>query len=663
MILIPALTALLVYGLTLCRTVYFGDSAELAAAAAALGIAHPPGYPLYLLLGRLAVAATPGEPAFAVNLLSALAAAVTAGCAAALAAHLGARLLAAICAGLLVIGSRMVWSQATVAEVYTVHAALALGFLVALAADEYRPRDSRILLLAAYLLGLGLAHHLSIVYVGLAGLLLLAARRRLPWRAAFPAVALVAMGLSLYGVLVVRSRFDPPLDWGNPETASRLIDHVTARPYHFLVGKLRGPDVLRRLGQVCGNLATDLHPLFMGPAILGLASLRRRPAWLAALLVVIGALVAHAVAYGITDIAGHLLPAAVVLAVASGLGFESLLQFLERTIARSGAPGRTPALRTVAPLLLCGAAALPIALHWRDSDLSKHRSAREFGENLLSSLPAGATLFAEGDNQVFILAYLKTTSQIRPDVTVIDGDGNLLADFYGMRGEHGPPPAVDFRTRRLEVESAELQRWFSDDPHRPVFYSGRSNIPSMGPFVQETSGLLMRVRPKGSPAADSLSADSSSSNSKPSTAGADPWAGIHTEAIRRDVIHGDALTREVAARYWVRRGEAAFEHGDPASMQAAFDSALAVAPQNADLSSYLGAFHAQNGMIDRAIPLLERAVRLNPLSVRGWTNLGFALIKSGRKAEGMAALRESLRIQPDQEQVAATLRQLTRGGG
>jgi len=39
------------YLLTLCPTVYVGDSGELTTAAATLGIPHPPGYPLYVLLG------------------------------------------------------------------------------------------------------------------------------------------------------------------------------------------------------------------------------------------------------------------------------------------------------------------------------------------------------------------------------------------------------------------------------------------------------------------------------------------------------------------------------------------------------------------------------------------------------------------------------------
>jgi len=60
-----------VYFLTLAPSVFFGDSGELTAAAYNLGIAHPPGYPLYLLLGKLVISLLwIGDPAYRMNLLS-----------------------------------------------------------------------------------------------------------------------------------------------------------------------------------------------------------------------------------------------------------------------------------------------------------------------------------------------------------------------------------------------------------------------------------------------------------------------------------------------------------------------------------------------------------------------------------------------------------------
>ena len=60
------------YLLTLCPTVYVGDSGEFTTAAYTLGITHPPGYPLYVLFGKIFTLIIPfGNIAYRVNLMSA----------------------------------------------------------------------------------------------------------------------------------------------------------------------------------------------------------------------------------------------------------------------------------------------------------------------------------------------------------------------------------------------------------------------------------------------------------------------------------------------------------------------------------------------------------------------------------------------------------------
>src|SRR5437763_2956790 len=75
---------LAVYTATLAPSITWrhggADSGELAAAVARGAVPHPPGYPLYLLLGRLAYLTFPlAEPAARLNLLSALCVALAAG--------------------------------------------------------------------------------------------------------------------------------------------------------------------------------------------------------------------------------------------------------------------------------------------------------------------------------------------------------------------------------------------------------------------------------------------------------------------------------------------------------------------------------------------------------------------------------------------------------
>jgi hypothetical protein len=50
------LAAFVLYLLTLCPTVYVAGTGENATAAATLGVPHPPGFPLFCLLGRRVIA-------------------------------------------------------------------------------------------------------------------------------------------------------------------------------------------------------------------------------------------------------------------------------------------------------------------------------------------------------------------------------------------------------------------------------------------------------------------------------------------------------------------------------------------------------------------------------------------------------------------------------
>ena len=67
-------TALAVYAATLCPSVYAEGSGELIGATFMLGTAHPTGYPLYCMLGRVFCLLVPlGSPALQVNAFTALA--------------------------------------------------------------------------------------------------------------------------------------------------------------------------------------------------------------------------------------------------------------------------------------------------------------------------------------------------------------------------------------------------------------------------------------------------------------------------------------------------------------------------------------------------------------------------------------------------------------
>src|SRR6266481_2536092 len=150
------LVALLLYSWTLAPTVTLVDSGELILAARGLGVAHPPGFPLWVMLAHLASLVPLGNVAARINFSSALFAALAC---AMLTLVVGELMLAgsyiagqkrtkksgrqsknvedsnrgrllqfapAIVAGLLMAFSRTLWSYATITEVYALNALLIL---------------------------------------------------------------------------------------------------------------------------------------------------------------------------------------------------------------------------------------------------------------------------------------------------------------------------------------------------------------------------------------------------------------------------------------------------------------------------------------------------------------------------------------------------------
>ncbi len=67
----------LLYFLTAARDIVVGDTPELITAAVTLGVAHPPGYPLFTMLGHLFSLLPFGSIPFRVNLLAVMCHALT----------------------------------------------------------------------------------------------------------------------------------------------------------------------------------------------------------------------------------------------------------------------------------------------------------------------------------------------------------------------------------------------------------------------------------------------------------------------------------------------------------------------------------------------------------------------------------------------------------
>jgi hypothetical protein len=172
-----------VYLLTVQRTIPFWDCGEFIASSAILGIPHPPGTPLFILIGRLfSLLPIVDDISWRINLISVISSA----CTAALAYMVAVRLIrhffsdpdsmvnrviattGAVAAGFFVAFSDTNWDNSVEAEVYGI--AMALCMLIVLLALKYydergTARATKYMIMAMYLAVLGVGIHMTVFLV------------------------------------------------------------------------------------------------------------------------------------------------------------------------------------------------------------------------------------------------------------------------------------------------------------------------------------------------------------------------------------------------------------------------------------------------------------------------------------------------------------------
>src|SRR5207248_4403912 len=152
------------YAHTLAPSVMPGDYAEFQMCAAVLGVPHPTGYPLYVLLGKLFTLLPAGDVAYRVNLSSAVymagAVGLTYAIAVRLIGSLGARAWwwAAATGAAFFTLSPTVWAMALVARSYALNALLVSAVVFSLISWR-RTRRPGWFYASCALIGLSMVHH------------------------------------------------------------------------------------------------------------------------------------------------------------------------------------------------------------------------------------------------------------------------------------------------------------------------------------------------------------------------------------------------------------------------------------------------------------------------------------------------------------------------
>lgn len=440
--------AFMLYGRTLAPGLLGGDSGEFQFAAWLGGFAHPTGYPLYLLTGRLWTHVLPiGDPAWRMNLFSAVWGATAVGAVYGLARQILSFLaretqprwpgrLAALSAAALFAVSPTFWSQAVVAEVYTLNAALVAALLLALARWAATARPGW-LSAAVFIFGLGLAHHRTTV-LWLPAVAFFAwsvvrsprsryflAGARVGRRQGARLALLAGLPLLLYAYIpltAVRTPYlhvqvgpEQTLELYRP-TIGGFLDHVTGRAFE---SEFRTPDeAADRLAPDADRLPNEITWPGVAAGLIGLGRLARRGRPFLALtgggfLTLLG----FNLFYGIGDIAVYYIPLYLIAALWVAVGVEGCAAAVSSYVARLG-PGVPRFAGLLISLLPAALAAHLLIANYARVDQSRNDQARVAWQTILAQeIPPRAILVTNDRDEMMPLWYMQYVEGVRADLT------------------------------------------------------------------------------------------------------------------------------------------------------------------------------------------------------------------------------------------------------
>ena len=453
--------AFALYAVSAPRTVMLEDDGLFITTATFAGVAHPPGYPLYVLFGWLASHVPLGEVAWRVHALSGLMGALTCACVAWVVLRRTGNRPAAWLAGAALAASEHFWSQAIIADVYTTNTA-AVFLTLALVQEAAAARSTRLWIAAAAVYGLGLANHYPLLILASPLFVAYAVgagrdfRRRVLY---LVPVAVLAAG-ALYGWMVWRSHQPAPVNFLGPigswgEFLSfvdrSIYSHIDENPNagiadklsfagHFSVQALLQFGVIGTLVALWGAVVSCRGGWRLGLSCEALA-------FVTSSFLLVAMLGFNYEPLRISTFRPYPLVAYGILALWLGLGADALTHRLRAWRARL-----LPAACAAGALLVAGLCAWNVGVNYRPHE----RFAEEQARALLDITREDSVFVLYADPFVGPMSYLHWVKGLRPDLRLLEYHGVYIDDRV---------------VRPLSPTSQKTADWaaFLRDADRPVY--------------------------------------------------------------------------------------------------------------------------------------------------------------------------------------------------
>ncbi|MBN2148073.1 MAG: DUF2723 domain-containing protein [Anaerolineales bacterium] len=367
--------SLFLYIRTLAPGLLYGDSGELQTLVYSLGMSHPTGYPVYILLGRLFALLPFGDLAWRVNLFSAVLGALTVAWVYLIVRILIGWRLAAVIATLALAINPLFWYFSTIAELYVPACAFLSGVILSMLL--WRQTGNSGWLVASALLGslsLGVHSSVALAAPGVVIYFAIVSASHRDWRLIIGgAMAGLALVLIIFLILdganpqagYYHATVQPSLSvWDMSETDfdtpfERLIFLYAAKQFRYAMFQSPALTMAFLTGVYWDGLREVFSPLsigMIGIGVVGVFLARWREGLL--LLVSWGVLMFFIVNYNIFDVVVFFVPTYIFLVIWIGAGLGMLMQGLHWAVKKLDRERWFPQAAALAGILVLGLTAV-----------------------------------------------------------------------------------------------------------------------------------------------------------------------------------------------------------------------------------------------------------------------------------------------------------------
>jgi hypothetical protein len=427
----------LIYLRTLAPGVYGFDSAEFATGVYSQGIIHPPGFPLYLLIGKLFTYLPFRDVAYRLNLMSAVFASITVMVLYNVAINIVDNRLSAWVAALLLSVSNYFWQMALVAEVYTLFTALVI-IDVLIVQLWHKTGSKRFLLAFSFLYGITLTSHTSGILFApaFAWLIIMSPSwHRTCWKWVVLMFLLFIAGLSLYVYLPIRASAHPLIDYTqfypgiDISTISGFWWLISGKAYLSFAFGYSWPELPAEILRFANYLWRNFFGIGVVFGLVGFISLcRKNIIFAVGVFFMFLANIVFFINYRVMDKDTMFLPAYLIWTIFIAVGLELIEKKIDHLVSsmkfRVCYKKLTAALQILL-VIMC------LCLNWRWVDMSQATGYSSFAKALLADAAPDSIIIAPWSSAV-VLEYYQVVEGARPDLRIINRSRLDVAKYYGF---------------------------------------------------------------------------------------------------------------------------------------------------------------------------------------------------------------------------------------